>query len=74
MLTILQYIIFIYATTFVEDLAFDNTNMYIVQILLIYQTQSLSITARPLLAFVINITVVSKQDLYEQLTPFPFPS
>lgn len=74
MLTILQYIIFIYATTFVEDLAFDNTNMYIVQILLIYQTQSLCITALPLLAFVINITVVSKQDLYEQLTPFPFPS
>lgn len=76
MLTLLPNIIFIHASTaFVDDPAFNNTNMHIIQILLIYQIQSLCIIALPPLAFVINIAVNNcKQDLYEQLTPFPFPS
>lgn len=74
MLTIPQFItvIHVFATSisysFVDDLVFGNTNMHVSQIFSIYQaTQILLYNYATPSIFVINISLVSEQELCEQL-------
>lgn len=74
MLTIPQYITVIHMSatsisySFADDLAFGNTNMHGSQIFSIYQaTQILLYNYATPLIFVINISLVSEQELCEQL-------